>query len=492
SSSSSSATHILPALQHALTRLSITTPRLIPSPATQPRRASVALIIRVRPRPEDDEYLARQYDADGLPLPGSEVDRILTQSGLGMGQNDGAVSRAASQVGQPGLHSTLSSFFSLPWVKRGTPEILYIKRATRPTDKWSAHVAFPGGRRDETDEDGLYTAMRETWEEVGLDLADRDFVNVGQLDDREITSSLGKRLLMVLSPFVFIQTTPFSHHPELQPTEVASAHWVPLSHLYTPAPKWGVVSIDISTRLAPKSRGIRMLLQGLLGKMDFRCILLPNEPWAVAGEEGETETPSSEEVGPNGEKARAGAAAMTTLPWEDESKMELKLWGLTLGMTIDLLAHMSTLPTSPRPSSSSNDRHSQPSMHSILHPSHHQRSRLLPIPQSIRDATARLRSELHLNPPPMANAKAPSLTSVFPRFSNADVNFWIWICGFRYRTVIRSWQSALGTPMERRFNWSGLALAAFYSAVRRALIVALLLRGLGAIALLGGGAWWVG
>lgn len=156
-----------------------------------------------------------------------------------MGQNDGAVSRAASQVGvpatppvppskassrqprhmssaasaaststtataatqQPGLHSTLSSFFSLPWVKRGTPEILYIKRATRPTDKWSAHVAFPGGRRDETDEDGLYTAMRETWEEVGLDLADRDFVNVGQLDDREITSSLGKRLLMVLSPF---------------------------------------------------------------------------------------------------------------------------------------------------------------------------------------------------------------------------------------------------------------------------------------------------
>lgn len=77
-----------------------------------------------------------------------------------------------------------------------------------------------------------------------------------------------------------------------------------------------------------------MLLQGLLGKMDFRCILLPNEPWAVAGEEGETETPSSEEVGPNGEKAKAGAAAMTTLPWEDESKMELKLWGLTLGMTM--------------------------------------------------------------------------------------------------------------------------------------------------------------
>lgn len=226
-----SGSHILPALHHALCRLSIATPRLIPSPPTQPRRASVAIILRVRPSPCDDEYLSRQYDADGLPLPGSDVDRILGHSGLGFSttSTDASITTtAASQVGlgspssrsirnhscsssplsplplpesAAGLHSTLSSFFSLPWVKRGEPEIFYIKRATRPTDKWSAHVAFPGGRRDETDEDALYTAMRETWEEVGLDLADRDFLHVGQLDDREITSSLGKRLLMVLSPF---------------------------------------------------------------------------------------------------------------------------------------------------------------------------------------------------------------------------------------------------------------------------------------------------
>jgi hypothetical protein len=43
--------------------------------------------------------------------------------------------------------------------------------------------------------------MRQTWEEIGLDLAERDFICVGQLDDREITTSLGKRLLMILSPF---------------------------------------------------------------------------------------------------------------------------------------------------------------------------------------------------------------------------------------------------------------------------------------------------
>jgi hypothetical protein len=36
---------------------------------------------------------------------------------------------------------------------------------------------------------------------VGIDLAEREFVQVGRLDEREITTSLGKRLLMILSPF---------------------------------------------------------------------------------------------------------------------------------------------------------------------------------------------------------------------------------------------------------------------------------------------------
>lgn len=47
----------------------------------------------------------------------------------------------------------------------------------------------------------IYLAMRQTWEEIGLDLAESSWTCVGQLDDREITTSLGKRLLMVLSPF---------------------------------------------------------------------------------------------------------------------------------------------------------------------------------------------------------------------------------------------------------------------------------------------------
>lgn len=89
-----------------------------------------------------------------------------------------------------------------------TPELLFIRRSQSTssssngsTHRWSSHIAFPGGRHEASDESALYTALRETWEEIGVDLAEREFVQVGRLDEREITTSLGKRLLMILSPF---------------------------------------------------------------------------------------------------------------------------------------------------------------------------------------------------------------------------------------------------------------------------------------------------
>lgn len=230
----------------------------------------------------------------------------------------------------PNVPQTLDTFFDLSWVKRGTPELLYIKRSARQGDKWSAHVAFPGGRREEGDENGLYTAMRETWEEVGLDLAESEFLSIGQLDDREITTSLGKRLLMVLSPYVFLQTSPFSPLPELQETEVASAHWIPLHLLYTPQPKWGLTSVDIASRLAPKSPAVRWALRALVGKMDFRCILLPNKPVATAeGEAEEAEEFDKDLAESRKEKGHVEEAGAGQRP-------ELRLWGLTLGMTLSV------------------------------------------------------------------------------------------------------------------------------------------------------------
>ena len=96
---------------------------------TEPRRAAVALLIRVIPSPSRRS-----------PLPDSPPQ-------------------------------DLSEFFKLDWVneKGAVAEILFLRRdnpqgentvvQNRPRNAEDAHVAFPGGRTEEGDEDGLYTGL---------------------------------------------------------------------------------------------------------------------------------------------------------------------------------------------------------------------------------------------------------------------------------------------------------------------------------------------
>ncbi len=103
------------------------------------------------------------------------------------------------------------------------PEVLLIRRAEHPRDPWSGHMAFPGGREDPGDLDLLSTAVRETLEEVALDLT-RSARLLGRLDDIPAISR-GKRTGMSIAPFVFELTT----HVVLTPNyEVAEALWAPL------------------------------------------------------------------------------------------------------------------------------------------------------------------------------------------------------------------------------------------------------------------------
>ncbi len=81
------------------------------------------------------------------------------------------------------------------------PEVLLIRRSEKPDDPWSGHMAFPGGRSEPADADPLATAIRETGEEVGIDL-NRHGQLLGRLDDLSAIAA-GRLIDLVIVPYVF-------------------------------------------------------------------------------------------------------------------------------------------------------------------------------------------------------------------------------------------------------------------------------------------------
>lgn len=104
-------------------------------------------------------------------------------------------------------------------------ELLFIQRAESPKDLWSGHIAFPGGRRDPEDTSLLATAIRETREEVAIELAAAELV--ARLPDVPAFKRTMKGL-MVVTPFVFVVRREVTPTPN---DEVAATLWVPLEGL---------------------------------------------------------------------------------------------------------------------------------------------------------------------------------------------------------------------------------------------------------------------
>lgn len=107
-----------------------------------------------------------------------------------------------------------------PW-----PELLMIRRSDKAGDPWSGHMAFPGGRADPQDPDLLHTAMRESQEELGLDL--RGAQVLGSLDAMH-TPTFRTSPQLAVQPWVFALPA----LPPLRPNgEVASVHTFNLGRL---------------------------------------------------------------------------------------------------------------------------------------------------------------------------------------------------------------------------------------------------------------------
>lgn len=160
-------------------------------------------------------------------------------------------------------------------------------------------------------------------------------------------------------------------------------------------PNWSTVSVDCSSRLAPRHSFIlKYVVRALVGSMQFPALLLPDLSQIDNVNGNGSLKPYSE---------KSAVRLESALPTGPTKK--LKLWGLSLGMTLDLLSFMSLglSPSSPN---------------SFRFPLHADSDDVMGI--KLFDGEVR-----------SAMLKAPSLTSVFPRFSYPDVNFWIWLVPWR-------------------------------------------------------------
>ncbi len=102
--------------------------------------------------------------------------------------------------------------------------ILLIRRAERDGDPWSGQMGLPGGRRGPGDADLLETVLRETAEEVGIDLTGAS--SLGVLDD--VAPRTPTLPPIAVRPYVFALSArpPIRLNPE-----VAACHWVAVAAL---------------------------------------------------------------------------------------------------------------------------------------------------------------------------------------------------------------------------------------------------------------------
>lgn len=142
-------------------------------------------------------------------------------------------------------------------------EILFIQRAAHELDPWSGHIAFPGGKLEEGELE-CQAALRETFEEIGIDL--QQALYLGRLPD-----IIGANLPVRVSCCVF-GVDRRRCRPVLN-EEVRDLFWVKLSDLRDPVQhRWSSVAFDEKRFKVPAIR-LPVADKPLLWGITYRLVM---------------------------------------------------------------------------------------------------------------------------------------------------------------------------------------------------------------------------
>lgn len=112
---------------------------------------------------------------------------------------------------------------AIDW-RAGAPQLLLMRRRAHPGDPWSGQVSLPGGKAEPSDTDLVATSIRESREELAIDLA-QQATHLGQLGPIQAMAG-GKRIDMWITPCVFEVTGDLA--PQTS-AEAQESFWLPLA-----------------------------------------------------------------------------------------------------------------------------------------------------------------------------------------------------------------------------------------------------------------------
>lgn len=107
-----------------------------------------------------DDFAIRIPKIKNLPLPG-EASHIKMAPNFRMEE----MRRARLAQKNPKMAGVMALFYP---DMHNTTHLLFILRQPHPKDVHSNQIGFPGGKAEKGDVDIMATALRETWEEVGV------------------------------------------------------------------------------------------------------------------------------------------------------------------------------------------------------------------------------------------------------------------------------------------------------------------------------------